>query len=79
MTITLTSDQQRTIQHAIEAGVVKSVENFIESALEALPQASFDPRKAEFAARRIRKIRKGVKLDLQGMSIREFSHVGHKY
>ena len=35
--------------------------------------------KARLAGARIREIRKGVRLDLKGMSIRELAHIGHKY
>jgi hypothetical protein len=38
-----------------------------------------DQEKAPAAVERIRELRKGVKLGLQGMSIREFAHLGHKY
>jgi len=31
------------------------------------------------AVARIRELRKGVTLDLQGMSIRELAHIGHKH
>lgn len=81
MTITLRPDQERAIQQAIQAGVVRSVDEFIENAIEALPhrESGFDEKKARLAGARIREIRKGVRLDLQGMSIREFAHIGHKY
>jgi hypothetical protein len=57
------------------------VDEFIEGAIEALPhrENEFDKERARRAGARIREIRKGVKLDLQGMSIREFAHIGHKY
>lgn len=81
MTITLTPDQERAIQQAIDAGLVRSVDEFIETAIEALPHqgSEFDQERARAAAARIREIRKGVRLNLQGMSIREFAHIGHKY
>jgi hypothetical protein len=61
--------------------LVRSVDEFIESAIGALPhpENGFDKEKARAAVERIREIRKGVRLDLQGMSIREFAHLGHKY
>ena len=81
MTITLTPAQERVIRQAIEAGFVRSVDEFIETAIDALPrtEGGFDTEKAREAVERIREIRKGVRLDLQGMSIREFAHLGHKY
>ena len=41
--------------------------------------ADFDKEKAQAAAARIRELRKGVRLDLQGMSLREFAHIGHRF
>lgn len=81
MTITLTPDQERAIQDAIRAGLVRSVNEFIETAIEALPHPAngFDPERARRAGERIREIRRGVKLDRRGMSIRELAHIGHKY
>jgi hypothetical protein len=81
MTITLKPDQEKAIRRAIEAGLVRSVDEFIETAIDALPRPEngFDKEKARAAVERIREIRKGVRLDLQGMSIREFAHLGHKY
>ena len=38
----------------------------------------FDKVKAQAAVARIRDLRKGVRLDLQGMSLREFAHIGHR-
>ena len=72
MTITLTPNQEKAIQQAIDAGLVRSVDDFIDSALEALPhqEATFDKEKAQAAVARIRDLREGVQLDLQGMSIR---------
>lgn len=81
MTINLTPEQQDVIQQAIQSGLVQSVDEFINSALSALSRREdgFDKEKARLAGARIREIRKGVKLDLQGMSIRELAHIGHKY
>jgi predicted secreted Zn-dependent protease len=41
--------------------------------------ADFDREKAQAAVARIRELRKGVRLDLQGMSLREFAHIGHRF
>lgn len=81
MTITLTREQENAIQKAIDSGLVRSVDEFINSAIGTLScrEGGFDKEKARLAGARIRKLRKGVKLDLQGMSIREFAHIGHKY
>jgi Arc/MetJ-type ribon-helix-helix transcriptional regulator len=81
MTITLTPNQEKSIKRAIDAGLVRSVDDFIASAIEALPrqEQAFDPEKAQAAVARIRDLRKGVRLDLQGMSLREFAHIGHRF
>jgi Arc/MetJ-type ribon-helix-helix transcriptional regulator len=81
MTITLKPDQEKAIRQAIEAGLVRSVDEFIETAIDALPrpEGGFDQDRARAGVERIREIRKGVRLDLHGMSIREFAHLGHKY
>jgi len=39
MTIKLTPEQEEAIQRAIESGVVRSVDEFIETAIALLPQA----------------------------------------
>jgi Arc/MetJ-type ribon-helix-helix transcriptional regulator len=81
MSISLTPEQQDVIERAIQSGLVRSVDEFINSAVGALSRGEngFDREKARFASARIRELRKGVKLSLQGMSIREFAHTGHKY
>jgi hypothetical protein len=81
MSINLTPEQQEVIQQAIQAGLVRSVDEFIDSAMGALSQRNgeFDKAKARAAGARIRELRKGVRLDLGGMSIRELAHIGHKY
>ena len=81
MTIDLTPEQERAIQAAIQSGLVRSVGEFIDSALGELSHRNgeFDRANAQLAGARIREIRKGVRLDLKGMSIRELAHSGHKY
>ena len=81
MQITLKPDQEVVIQAAIRAGLIQSIDEFIDTAIEALPrcEAGFDKEKARLAGARIREIRRGVRLDLQRMSIRELAHAGHKY
>jgi Arc/MetJ-type ribon-helix-helix transcriptional regulator len=81
MSIILTPEQQKTIEQAIESGLVRSVDEFIDSALGALSHRNgeFDKAQAQLAGERIRELRKGVRLDLKGMSIRQLAHTGHKY
>ncbi|MGD1092611.1 MAG: hypothetical protein ABSB35_11560 [Bryobacteraceae bacterium] len=81
MAIQLKPEQERRIEEAIQAGLIRSLHDFIETAIKTLPlpEVQFDKEKAHRAGARIREIRKGVRLDLQGMSIREFAHIRHKY
>jgi Arc/MetJ-type ribon-helix-helix transcriptional regulator len=81
MSINLTAEQQAIIEQAIQSGLVRSVDEFIDSAIGALANRNggFDKAKARLAGERIRELRKGVRLDLKGESIRELAHVGHKY
>jgi Arc/MetJ-type ribon-helix-helix transcriptional regulator len=81
MSINLTAEQQNVIQQAIQSGLVRSVDEFINSAMWALSRrkGEFDKEKARIAGERIRELRKGVILELHGMSIRELAHTGHKY
>lgn len=81
MSINLTPEQQNVIEQAIQSGLVRSVDEFIHSAMGALSYRNgrFDKAKARLAGQRIRELRKGVRLDLKGESIRELAHVGHTY
>jgi hypothetical protein len=36
-------------------------------------------KEANLAVTQIRELRKGITLDLQGLSIRELAHAGHQY
>ncbi len=62
-----------------------SLEAFAEQVLlkqiqdAAIETLAFDKEKAQAAAARIRALRKGVRLELQGMSLREFAHIGHRF
>lgn len=81
MSIILTSDQERIIEGAIRAGLVRSVDEFIETAVKALPhpKGSFNQAAAQLAVARIRELRNGITLDRDEMSFREMAHIGHKY
>ena len=46
---------------------------------EGILRGAFDKEKAQAAVARIRDLRKGVRLDLQGMPLREFAHIGHRF
>ena len=81
MGIDLTPEQKGVIEHAIQSGLVRSVDEFINSAMGVLSRRAdgFDKEKARLAGARIRELRRGVTLDLGGTSIRELAHTGHKY
>jgi Arc/MetJ-type ribon-helix-helix transcriptional regulator len=81
VSITLTPEQQGVIEQAIQAGLARSVDEFLGSAVDALSRrdGGFDRDKARRAGERIRALRRGVTFDLHGMSFRELAHVGHKF
>jgi len=81
VSINLTPEQRNVIEQAIQSGLVRSVDEFIDSAIGALShrRGEFHKAKARLAGERIRELRKGVRLDLKGESLRELAHVGHKY
>ena len=53
MHITLKPNQEMAIQAAIQAGLVRSIDEFIDTAIEALPRrdAGFDKEKARLPVR----------------------------
>ena len=55
MHITLKPDQEVVIQAAIRAGLIRSIDEFIDTAIEALPrcEAGFDKEEARLAGARI--------------------------
>ncbi len=42
-------------------------------------RGAFNAERAQATGARIRELRKGVRIDRQGMSIRDLAHLGHKY
>lgn len=80
MSINLTPGQLKVGQQAVQPGLVRSVDEFIGSAIEALSrrERGFDRERARRAGARIRELRKGGTLDLRGVSVREPAHIGHK-
>lgn len=81
MTITLTPSQERAIEQAIRSGLVRSIDEFIDAAIEALPHTAerlFSAEMARNAGERIRELRKGENLQRGGMSLRELAHLEHK-
>ena len=81
---------ERRMREGIQSGRFHDVDDLLTKALDALSEKeassktvhgepAFDSERASQAVARIREIRKGVRLDLNGMSIRELAHLGHKY
>jgi Arc/MetJ-type ribon-helix-helix transcriptional regulator len=86
MTITLTPEHERIIQAQLATGEFRSVEEVLEKVLaplksQASDEATTDEKaKAQAAGERIRELRRGVTLERpEGMSLREYAHLGHKY
>ncbi len=86
MTITLTPEHERIIQDQLATGQFRSVEDVLEKVLAPLESKTFEEAtleekaKAQAAAERIRELRQGVTLDRpEGMSLREYAHLGHRY
>ena len=78
MTIILKPDQERVIQEAIEAGVIRSVDEFIETAIDALPHSEPGaPARAE-AVRLMREFGDKYQLNLGEAVNRKFLHEGHR-
>ena len=81
---------ERRGREGIQSGRFHDVDDLLTKALDALTEKetssktihgepAFDSERANQAVARIREIRKGVRLDLNGISIRELAHLGHKY
>jgi Arc/MetJ-type ribon-helix-helix transcriptional regulator len=66
MTIELKPEHQRIVEHAVQSGHYRSVDEFLDEAFAAWKtrnnQPKFDREKARAAADRIRELRKGVSL-----------------
>lgn len=80
MTIHLSPQQERAIQEAIESGVVRSVDEFIETAIAMLPRAK-DQNEASRreAVRRMEEFGDKYHLSLGEPITRKLLHEGHRY
>jgi Arc/MetJ-type ribon-helix-helix transcriptional regulator len=94
MNIEITPETERLVRNEITSGHFRSVDDLIVASVHAwrernLSAPAFESETKEddqaAAARRkagdtIRELRKGVTLDRpEGMSLREYAHIGHKY
>jgi hypothetical protein len=77
MTIVLKPDQERAIQEAIQAGLIQSVEEFIETAIEALPHSDGGTSREE-AVRRMQEFGDEYRLSLGEPVTRKILHEGHR-
>jgi Arc/MetJ-type ribon-helix-helix transcriptional regulator len=79
MTIVLKPDQEKAIQKAIDAGLIRSVDELIEAAIGALPRdAGEAPSRAE-AVRHMAEFGEMHKLNLGERISRKILHEGHRY
>jgi Arc/MetJ-type ribon-helix-helix transcriptional regulator len=78
MTITLTPGQEKAIRDAIQAGLVDSVDEFIETAIEALPHREEDAPSRDEAVRRMREFGERYRLSLGEPVTRTLLHEGHR-
>jgi Arc/MetJ-type ribon-helix-helix transcriptional regulator len=78
MTITLKPEQERAIQEAIQAGVIRSVDEFIDAAIEALPHGEGACPSREEAIRRMQEFGDSHHLSLGEPITRKLLHEGHR-
>jgi Arc/MetJ-type ribon-helix-helix transcriptional regulator len=78
MTITLTPDQEKAIRQAIKAGVVRSVDEFIDAALEALPHGEQISSSRHEAVMRMQEFGEKYHLSLGEPITRKLLHEGHR-
>jgi Arc/MetJ-type ribon-helix-helix transcriptional regulator len=78
MTITLTPNQENAVREAIQAGLVQSVDEFIEAAIHALPRQENAVVRSE-AVRRMQEFGEIHRLSLGEPITRRLLHEGHRY
>lgn len=80
MSITLRPEQERVLQEAINSGVIRSVDEFIDSALATLPHGSDSSGLArQEAIRRMEAFGDKYRLSLGEPITRKLLHEGHRY
>lgn len=78
MTIVLKPDQERAVQAAIEAGLIRSVDEFVDMAIGALPSNRRQEASRADAIRRMEEFGETHKLSLGERISRRFLHGGHR-
>ena len=80
MTIKLTREQEQAIQNAIRSGVVRSVDEFIDTAIALLPQGKGQTESSRQAAvRSMEEFGEKYHLSLGEPITRKLLHEGHRY
>ena len=86
MTIPVTQETERLVREEIQSGHFASVDDLIlqgvrawreKNQREGLAEASPEVRRR--AVERIRELRNGVRMERDGMSLREYAHIGHRH
>jgi Arc/MetJ-type ribon-helix-helix transcriptional regulator len=78
MTIVLKPEQERAIQEAIDAGLIRSVDEFIETAIESLLHMEGTSRSRADAVRRMQEFGEKYQLSLGELITRKLLHEGHR-
>ena len=78
MTIILKPDQERAIQEAIQAGLIRSVDEFIDTAIEALPHSEAGIPSRTDAVKRMQEFGDKYQLSLGEPVTRKLLHEGHR-
>jgi Arc/MetJ-type ribon-helix-helix transcriptional regulator len=78
MTIILKPDQERAIREAMRTGLIGSVDEFIDTAIEALPHSEGGAASREEAVRRMQQFGDEYRLGLGEPITRKFLHEGHR-
>ncbi len=79
MTIVLKPEQERAIQEAIDAGLIRSVDEFIETAIQSLPHAGARAASSRAdAVRRMQEFGDKYRLSLGERITRTLLHEGHR-
>ena len=80
MTIKLTPEQEQAIQKAIKSGVVRSVEEFIDTAIALLPQGKDRTNGSRLeAVRSMEEFGEKYRLSLGEPITRKLFHESHRY